>query len=129
MICWDTTKSENKFIGVISGTLFVSGDDRLFCWDTTKSEDKVFGDIFGTLFVSGDDRLIGWDTAKSEDKLIKSEDELIGVAEIDVEENWDTTESVGVFGRETKCCRLNTILPVGTAIKFPILEFLFGGLR
>ena len=75
MICWDTTESENKFIGVKSGTLFVSGDDRL----------------------------IGLGTAKSEDKLLKSEDELIGIAEIDVEENWDTTESVGVFGRETKC--------------------------
>ena len=59
---------------------------------------------------------------------MKSEDELIGIAEIDVEENWDTTESVVVFGRGTKCCRLNTILPVGTAIKFPVLEYLFGGL-
>ena len=86
----------------------------MICWDTTKSEDKVIGVICGTLFVSGDDRLICWGTAKSEDKLTKSE--------------IDTTESVVVFGRGTKCCRLNTILPVGTAIKFPVLEYLFGGL-
>ena len=66
--------------------------------------------------------MICWDTTKSEGKLI-------GVSEIDLEENWDTTESVGVFGRGTKCCRLSTILPVGTAIKFPILVYLFGGLR
>ena len=66
--------------------------------------------------------MICWDTTESEDKLI-------GVSEIDLEENWDTTKSVGVFGRGTNCCRLSTILPVGTAIKFPILVYLFGGLR
>ena len=166
MICWDTTKSEDKVIGGICGTLFVSGDDRLICWDTTKSEDKIIGVICGTLFVSGNDRLICWDTTKSEDKVIgvicgtlfvsgddrlicwdttKSEDKLIGVSEIDLEENWDTTKSVGVSevnleenwvffvilledAIETSCCRLSTILPVGTAIKFPILIYLFGGL-
>ena len=65
--------------------------------------------------------MICWDTTESEDKLI-------GVSEVDLEENWDTTNSIGVFGWGTSCCRLSTILPVGTTIKFPILIYLFGGL-
>ena len=66
--------------------------------------------------------MICWDTTESVDKLI-------GVSEIDLEESWDTTNSIGVFGRGTSCCRLSTILLVGTAIKFPMLVYLFGGLR
>ena len=36
---------------------------------------------------------------------------------------------IELVGRGISCCRLSTILPVGTAIKFPILIYLFGGLR
>ena len=77
LICWDTTESENKFIGK-SGTLLGSGDDRLICWDSTRSGDKIIGGIRRTLLVSGDDRSICWDATESESKFIGKSGTLLG---------------------------------------------------
>ena len=34
-----------------------------------------------------------------------------------------------LFVRGISCCRLSALLPVGTAIKFPVLRYLLGRLR